>query len=68
MISRVEVDLDQQSLDHPPNSKGPSKHVLEKRQTENNNKCRILERLKWKLFFFIPYSFGGAEKEEAEQA
>ena len=57
MISRVGVDLDQ-SLDHCPNSKGPSNHGLEKRQTENNNKCRILERLKWKLFFFIPYSFG----------
>ena len=26
---------------------------------ENNNKCRNLERLKWRPFFFIPHSFGG---------
>ena len=25
---------------------------------ENNNKCRNLERLKWRPFFFIPHSFG----------
>ena len=33
-----------------------------RRRTENNNKCRNLERrLKWRLFFFIPHSFGVEE-------
>ena len=31
------------------------------RRTENNNKCRNLERLKWRPFFFIPHSFGVEE-------
>ena len=44
--------------------------TVEKRKTrrgrrrENNNKCRNLERLKWRLFFFIPHSFGVEEEEE----
>ena len=47
--------------------------TVEKRKTrrgrrrENNNKCRNLERLKWRLFFFIPHSFG-VEEEEAGEA
>ena len=46
--------------------------TVEKRKTrrgrrrENNNKCRNLERLKWRLFFFIPHSFGVEEEEEEE--
>ena len=48
--------------------------TVEKRKTrrgrrrENNNKCRNLERLKWRLFFFIPHSFGVEEEEEAGEA
>ena len=46
--------------------------TVEKRKTrrgrrrENNNKCRNLERLKWRLFFFIPHSFGVEEAAAGE--
>ena len=42
------------------------KRKTRRRRTENNNKCRNLERLKWRLFFFIPHSFGVEEAAARE--